>query len=458
MADLREKKRVEDDLNEDEQLKIKIPNPKMYLARQSLWIGRRGKPRCDHCRLNNLKCDRVLPACNHCSWTAGRECKYTPLPTPAHRGIPRCDRCRMNNLKCDRTLPVCNHCKDDGKTECNYTPKKRRKITSDNAQSPTESHSSPIRIENSPSRSLVDFDGPNFYGRNVASAPLPSTNGSAPSSYLESASISHSHMAQAGRFTAEPLLINQSVNAPLLTTVPERDYHGRHNSLSHSYDPSLTVHFVPWSNPSFAPLPDFMICQLENLNPVEFPDPTAFNTNLSELLEGMMPELREKSCLTSEIYTAVYRCLSRGDSSDLSPSMREWTLHHHLCPGSDVFYLILSPRENLFQTEDLKREAYRRTYCSHIDDEKLQERGKYLEMYPREMMDNADFFERVPVRDQIFDILTYAHITHESPPEMLRRIRKLGFASITWPMTELYTRLCPSCNFRDREAENHLIL
>ncbi|KAG6813664.1 hypothetical protein H0H92_008901 [Tricholoma furcatifolium] len=31
--------------SEDEQLKIRIPNPKVYMARQSLWIGRRGKPR-----------------------------------------------------------------------------------------------------------------------------------------------------------------------------------------------------------------------------------------------------------------------------------------------------------------------------------------------------------------------------------------------------------------------------
>jgi hypothetical protein len=44
------------------------------------------------------QCDRELPTCNHCSW-ANRECKYTPLPTPAHRGIPRCDRCRFHNLK-----------------------------------------------------------------------------------------------------------------------------------------------------------------------------------------------------------------------------------------------------------------------------------------------------------------------------------------------------------------------
>jgi hypothetical protein len=50
------------------------------------------------------QCDRVLPTCNHCSW-ANRECKYTPLPTPAHRGIPRCDRCRFHNLKVS-TFPL----------------------------------------------------------------------------------------------------------------------------------------------------------------------------------------------------------------------------------------------------------------------------------------------------------------------------------------------------------------
>ena len=40
---------------DDGGLTIRIPNPKVYMARQSQWKGRRGKPRCDHCRLNNLK-------------------------------------------------------------------------------------------------------------------------------------------------------------------------------------------------------------------------------------------------------------------------------------------------------------------------------------------------------------------------------------------------------------------
>jgi hypothetical protein len=99
MSDSPEELDSAEELNGDSQLTIRIPNPKVYMARQSQWKGRRGKPRCDHCRTNNLKCDRVLPTCNHCSWANGRECRYTPLPTPAHRGIPRCDMCRLRNLK-----------------------------------------------------------------------------------------------------------------------------------------------------------------------------------------------------------------------------------------------------------------------------------------------------------------------------------------------------------------------
>lgn len=46
---------------DDGQLTIRIPNPKMFMARQSQWKGRRGKPRCDHCRLNNLKVRYLHP-------------------------------------------------------------------------------------------------------------------------------------------------------------------------------------------------------------------------------------------------------------------------------------------------------------------------------------------------------------------------------------------------------------
>jgi hypothetical protein len=37
---------------DDDQLKIRIPNPKVYMSQ---WKGQRGKPRCDYCRESNLK-------------------------------------------------------------------------------------------------------------------------------------------------------------------------------------------------------------------------------------------------------------------------------------------------------------------------------------------------------------------------------------------------------------------
>ena len=106
----------EDQIIDDGGLTIRIPNPRIFMARQTHWKGRRGKPRCDNCRMNNLKvclilctprpsqlirvqCDREHPACNHCQYSDGKNCEYTPLPTPAHRGIPRCDRCRTKNFK-----------------------------------------------------------------------------------------------------------------------------------------------------------------------------------------------------------------------------------------------------------------------------------------------------------------------------------------------------------------------
>lgn len=55
MSDSPEELDSAEELNGDSQLTIRIPNPKVYMARQSQWKGRRGKPRCDHCRMNNLK-------------------------------------------------------------------------------------------------------------------------------------------------------------------------------------------------------------------------------------------------------------------------------------------------------------------------------------------------------------------------------------------------------------------
>ncbi|KAG6864875.1 hypothetical protein C0991_006642 [Blastosporella zonata] len=314
-------------------------------------------------------------------------------------------------------------------------------MASNNAQSSSEQHHHLAGHEKSPSH--IGFpEKIDFYGQNVAT-PLSRKHGNAPSSFSESPGSPNSHTTQTGRFTADLLPIVRTETS-FATITPKREPSSDHrHALSRSYNPSNSLHYIPWSSSSFAPLPNFMNIQLKSLSPVEFPDSVAFNETLSAFLEGMMIELRETFCIMPDIYNDVYRCLSRGDISKLSPRMREWASYHHLCSGSDNFHLILSPREELYQADDLKREACRQKYCHYVDD--VAGQLENLDAFPRTMMDGAELFERLPVFDQIFDILTYAHIDHKDPLEMLTRIRKLGFATITWPMAELYTLLCPVC-------------
>jgi hypothetical protein len=66
MAEPRARSESLGDSTEDNPLTIRLPNPRSFLARQSQWKGRRGKPRCDHCRLNNLKVSGGLePGSSH---------------------------------------------------------------------------------------------------------------------------------------------------------------------------------------------------------------------------------------------------------------------------------------------------------------------------------------------------------------------------------------------------------
>jgi hypothetical protein len=69
---------------DDSNLTIRIPNPKMYMARQSQWKGRRGKPRCDHCRMNNLKVCICVPRSIRGDLTAASATGFFPRAIIVH--------------------------------------------------------------------------------------------------------------------------------------------------------------------------------------------------------------------------------------------------------------------------------------------------------------------------------------------------------------------------------------
>jgi len=411
---------------DDNQLTIRIPNPKHYMARQSQWKGRRGKPRCDHCRLNNLKCDRVLPTCNHCAWANGRDCKYTPLPTPAHRGIPRCDRCRQKNLKCDRSLPVCNHCSEENEVECNYTPKKRHKVPTDHDM-PAGAQASLTAAD---SGMIAGPSGSHVFESELRTEPQirqympphtpPVRDGSTP---MNEDGDSGYQQGPDGQFTLG-----------MIVTTP---------------------HIDPWTHGSFAPLPEAIIHVLRTVNAIEMPSRHAFDEALGRFVAGLSSELRETATFTIESYSEVARAVSEGTVAELPPKLKMWATCHHARAGSRKSYLILLPRDAFYNMNPADEEKLRANYIVQTDGEA---NGSASDRFPENgsnSLESAAVFERVPVQSQIYDILVFTHRNHGVASTMLFEARRIGIATITWPMVEMFIRLCPLCKMRAKGGVRH---
>jgi hypothetical protein len=65
---------------------------------------------------------------------------------------------------------------------------------------------------------------------------------------------------------------------------------------------------------------------------------------------------------------------------------------------------------------------------------------------PEQLQDHH--YDVLPVQDQLYDILTYAHRSHQPPSEMLLEITRQRFASVTWPMADMYVKGCRVCTNR----------
>ncbi|KAI0330130.1 hypothetical protein GY45DRAFT_1354100 [Cubamyces sp. BRFM 1775] len=430
---------------DDSQLTIRIPNPKVYMARQSQWKGRRGKPRCDHCRLNNLKCDRVLPTCNHCSWAAGRECKYTPLPTPAHRGIPRCDRCRLKNLKCDRNLPVCNHCKEDNETDCNYTPKKRHKVPSDHGPA----RDRPVAPYASKTASfLVNEHPPDEDSPKNGSPAGPSSGPVFEGEMRTEPQIKQyvpPHPPPPGAI-GEDVPMEQDPDGSFQQAGPDGSFTWQGMIVT-------TPHVDPWVHPSFVPLPDAILRGLHTVNAIEMPTRHAFEEALLKFLSGLSQELRDTATFPIDVYADVARAVSENRLSSLPQRLQMWTSCHHARSGSSKRHLILLPRDAFYNMNREDEEKLRLNYVMQADGEENSESAKKLAENGLSPLQSAAVFERVPVQNQIYDVLVYTHRNHGSSSTMLFEARRVGVqATITWPMVEMFIRLCPLCKLRSKGA------
>ncbi|KAF7297337.1 hypothetical protein MIND_00967100 [Mycena indigotica] len=384
------------------------------------WTSRRGKARCDSCRLRNLKCDRVLPICNQCRWTpgpAGSSCTYTPLPTPAHRGVPRCDRCRESNLKCDRASPVCQYCRESNITDCRYTPKKRARL-------PLEQHSQAPRVPynegESASFMFTNISGPNSsYNRpfvNEGSSSQPdSMDVDRPMPPYPSSS------AYEKQGLGPPLALLPAPSGP--SNLPAQQ-----PFISHSFPEPPRNQFRAWTHNAFAPLPNYVLRRLTTIAREDMPARETFDVALQRFRDRLEIELRETAYLAAEDYATVANCLAKGNINRLSPRIRQWALSHRVSSGSNRYNLLVIPRDATFQLSSDKEKELLHEYRAELDDQPSTS----------DKQDDELAFERVPVVNQIYDCLVYAHRGHASSVAAIMEIHRLGFATITWSMAEIF--------------------
>ncbi|PPQ99744.1 hypothetical protein CVT24_009727 [Panaeolus cyanescens] len=447
------------DEEDEERIIIRIPTSKAYLTQniqESNWTGHRGKPRCDHCRANNLRCDRVLPMCNHCAWAKQDKCVYTPLPTPAHRGIPRCDRCRSLNMKCDRNLPICGNCKVADGRPCNYTAKRRNKGTTE-ADSipgpmpqPSSSWPHPMphitpKMEHEPQTlSFLTHSAPST---NIVHSPSP-----------EPERVAAHGTSHTGRFTADYARVKPPILEPLPIPVDARIVHSPSPEIveyipppNQYYPPVLpepkilinAAHVEPWSHPTFVSLPHVVWEGLRAIDPVEMPNRQEFESALDAFQAHMIPDIRETTIFTMEQYSTLAHALNTGDFSNLTPRQGQWAKIHRLSAASSKCLLVVAPRDSAFELNEDMAKKYK--------DEFVRDRMKGL--VEADSM-QVQYYDQIPVQNQIYDILTYAHRSHLGADQMLIEVVRLNFTLISYPMAELYVRMCPLCKIRSQRQHS----
>ncbi|KAL1687546.1 hypothetical protein GGG16DRAFT_127876 [Schizophyllum commune] len=421
--------------------------------------------RCDLCKKNNTRCDRTLPGCGTCA-SAMSPCVYTPIPPHAHKGVTRCVTCKRENIRCDRTLPACDQCVDSG-IECQYISGRKRGRKNP-PPGPEASQSAPISTVSVRSDDLdaSGEDDPETEERTILTQPSASTSRApalpypsapqhkpatpAPAQTPQPAPVtsgrysSHYRDAPTGHPSAPPKARGGPPNT--VTGLKRHNYTYIPSSVPRPVIPGAHIH--PWMNPAFVALPEVIIAGLARVPSVELPDRITFTEHLNRFLDKVIDELRTTVCLGQEEYADTADCLAENRLHDLPEPVREWVQFHHVMSGSDRAGLLLIPREDHFQRSPKLLERLRLIYQCHVDGQTGTAMYRALPPMDLEGLDWLSVFQRLPVKEQIYDILAYAHRGHGSTTLMLMEVQRLGFAGISWPMAQLFCDVCPLCNMQ----------
>ena len=190
-----------------------------------------------------------------------------------------------------------------------------------------------------------------------------------------------------------------------------------------------TPHIDPWSHPSFVPLPETVIRGLRAVNAIEMPSRHQFDDALTKFLQGLTPELRDTATFNADTYADIARAVQDNRLSGLSSRLQFWATCHHARSGSSKRHLILLPRDAFYHMNREDEEKLRLNYIMQADGEENSESAKKLAENGLSPLQSAAVFERVPVQNQIYDVLVYTHRNHGSSSTMLFEARRIGVVS-----------------------------
>ena len=186
-----------------------------------------------------------------------------------------------------------------------------------------------------------------------------------------------------------------------------------------------TPHIDPWTHPAFAPLPDLVLHGLNHVNAIEMPTRHAFDEVLTRFVASLSPELRETATFAPETYAELARAVSEGLVAELPTRLRIWASCHHARAGSRKHHLILVPRDAFYNMNAADEEKLRANYIVLTDGQGAGGPQRTVDDSGTSLESHA-VFERVPVHNQIYDILVYTHRNHAAPATMLFEARRMG--------------------------------
>jgi hypothetical protein len=153
--------------------------------------------------------------------------------------------------------------------------------------------------------------------------------------------------------------------------------------------------------------------------------------------------------------------LEAGTNEAYSVSARlwNWANIHHVQPGSARVHCLIMLKSELYDMNAQEERGHGTTYVKVAD----SDIGRQLILKNQPQPEWASYFDRIPPQPQMFDLLVWAHRSHNSASSMLKECQRAGFvshrsrscrishadhhlqATITWPIAEIFTRLCPTC-------------